>query len=37
MPVGEVLFAEVPFSIENGMLRPNLKLDRRGIAAKFNI
>jgi long-chain acyl-CoA synthetase len=37
IPVGEVLFAEVPFSIENGMLRPNLKLDRRGIAAKFNI
>ncbi len=34
--IGEVIFTDAPFSIENGMLRPNLKLDRRAIAAKFN-
>ena len=33
--IGEVAFAEEPFSKENGMLRPNLKLNRRGIAAKY--
>lgn len=31
----EVLFAEAPFSVENGMLRPNMKLDRKAIAAKY--
>ena len=35
--IGEVIFADAPFSAENGMLRPNLKLDRRAIAAKFNL
>ena len=35
--IGEVLFADAPFSTENGMLRPNLKLDRRAIAARFNL
>ena len=35
--IGEVAFAEEPFSKENGMLRPNLKLNRRGIAAKYAI
>ena len=35
--IGEVIFADAPFSVENGMLRPNMKLDRRGIAAKFNL
>jgi long-subunit acyl-CoA synthetase (AMP-forming) len=35
--IGEVIFVGAPFSTENGMLRPNLKLDRRAIAAKFNL
>jgi long-subunit acyl-CoA synthetase (AMP-forming) len=35
--IGEVIFVDAPFSTENGMLRPNLKLDRRAIAAKFNL
>jgi len=33
--IGEVTFAEEPFSAQNGMLRPNLKLNRKGIAAKY--
>jgi long-subunit acyl-CoA synthetase (AMP-forming) len=33
--IGEVKLAEEPFSKENGMLRPNLKLDRKNIAAKY--
>ena len=33
--IGEIAFAEEPFSKENGMLRPNLKLNRKGIAAKY--
>jgi long-chain acyl-CoA synthetase len=37
MQIGEILFADAPFSIETGTLRPNLKVDRRGIAAKFGI
>lgn len=35
--IGEVIFSEAPFSTENGMLRPNLKLDRRNIAARYNL
>ena len=35
--IGDVIFADAAFSTENGMLRPNLKLDRRGIAAKYNL
>ena len=37
MPIGEVIFADEPFSTDNGMLRPNLKVDRRNIAARFNL
>jgi long-subunit acyl-CoA synthetase (AMP-forming) len=32
----DVIFAEEPFSGENGMLRPNMKIDRKGIAARYN-
>jgi long-chain acyl-CoA synthetase len=35
--IGEVIFLDAPFFVENGLLRPNLKLDRRAIAAKFNL
>ena len=31
----EVIFADEPFSQENGMLRPNMKIDRKAIAAKY--
>ena len=31
----EVIFADAPFSAENGMLRPNLKIDRKAIAARY--
>jgi long-chain acyl-CoA synthetase len=31
----EVIFADEPFTTENGMLRPNMKVDRKGIAAKY--
>ncbi len=34
-PFVEVLFADAPFSTENGMLRPNLKIDRKAIAARY--
>ncbi|NMO18467.1 AMP-binding protein [Pyxidicoccus fallax] len=33
--VGQVLFTDLVFSRENGFLRPNLKLDRKRIAAHF--
>lgn len=33
----EILFAEAPFSMANGMLRPNMKLDRKAIAAKYAV
>jgi long-chain acyl-CoA synthetase len=33
--IGEVLFADEPFSAQNGLLRPNLKLNRKAIAAKY--
>jgi len=31
----EVIFADAPFTAENGMLRPNMKIDRKAIAAKY--
>jgi long-subunit acyl-CoA synthetase (AMP-forming) len=31
----EVVFADAPFSRDNGMLRPNLKIDRKAIAARY--
>ena len=31
----EVVFADMPFTAQNGMLRPNLKIDRKAIAARF--
>jgi len=31
----EVIFASAPFTADNGMLRPNLKIDRKAIAAKY--
>ncbi len=34
-PFVEVIFAEAPFSTENGMLRPNMKIDRKAIAARY--
>ena len=34
-PFVDVIFADEPFSKENGMLRPNLKIDRKAIAAKY--
>lgn len=35
-PFVEILFADQAFSRENGMLRPNLKIDRKGIAARYS-
>lgn len=32
----EVIFADTPFTKENGMLRPNLKIDRKAIVAKYS-
>ena len=34
-PFVEVIFATEPFTTENGMLRPNLKIDRKAIAARY--
>jgi hypothetical protein len=34
-PYVEIIFAEEPFSVENGMLRPNMKLDRKRIVATY--
>jgi long-subunit acyl-CoA synthetase (AMP-forming) len=31
----EVVFADKPFTAENGMLRPNLKIDRKRIVAQY--
>jgi long-subunit acyl-CoA synthetase (AMP-forming) len=31
----DVIFADAPFTKENGMLRPNMKLDRNAIIAKY--
>jgi long-chain acyl-CoA synthetase len=33
----DIIFADVAFSQDNGMLRPNMKIDRKGIAAKYNL
>lgn len=32
----EVIFADVSFSRENGMLRPNMKIDRRSVVARWS-
>jgi len=34
-PFVEVIFANEPFSKDNGMLRPNLKIDRKAIGARY--
>jgi long-chain acyl-CoA synthetase len=34
-PFVEVIFADAPFTTENGMLRPNFKIDRKAIAARY--
>jgi long-chain acyl-CoA synthetase len=34
-PYVEIIFAREPFSVENGMLRPNMKLDRKRIVATY--
>ena len=34
-PLAGVVFAEQPFTRENGMLRPNMKIDRRRIVAQY--
>lgn len=34
-PFVEVVFTDEPFSRENGMLRPNMKIDRKAIVAKY--
>jgi long-chain acyl-CoA synthetase len=34
-PYVEVIFAAEPFSVENGMLRPNMKIDRKQIVATY--
>jgi long-chain acyl-CoA synthetase len=31
----EVIFADQPFTMENGMLRPNMKIDRKAIGARY--
>lgn len=31
----EVIFSDSPFSRENGMLRPNMKIDRRRVTAQY--
>ena len=31
----EVIFADTPFTADNGMLRPNMKIDRKAIAARY--
>jgi len=34
-PFVEVIFADEAFTVENAMLRPNLKIDRKAIAARY--
>jgi hypothetical protein len=31
----EVIFSDESFSTENGMLRPNMKIDRKAIEARY--
>ena len=33
--IGRIIFTDIAFSRENGLLRPNLKLDRKKIAQRF--
>ena len=35
VPFVEVIFAGEAFTRENGMLRPNLKIDRKAVAARY--
>jgi long-chain acyl-CoA synthetase len=35
MPIGRIVFTDVAFTRDNGLLRPNLKLDRKNIVARF--
>ena len=35
--IGEITFADEAFSAQNGLLRPNLKLNRKGIAARYAV
>lgn len=37
MSVNRLVFSDTPFSRENGLLRPNLKLDRRRIAQTYAV
>jgi long-chain acyl-CoA synthetase len=32
----DVIFADAPFTRDNGMLRPNLKIDRKAVTAKYS-
>jgi long-subunit acyl-CoA synthetase (AMP-forming) len=34
-PFVEVIFADAPFTAENGMLRPNMKIDRKAVGARY--
>jgi len=34
-PFVEVIVADAPFTTQNGMLRPNMKIDRKAIAARY--
>ncbi|MBA2589265.1 MAG: hypothetical protein H0U98_11660, partial [Alphaproteobacteria bacterium] len=34
-PFVEVIFADEPFTLQNGMLRPNMKIDRKAILARY--
>jgi long-subunit acyl-CoA synthetase (AMP-forming) len=35
IPIGRIFFTDVAFTRDNGLLRPNLKLDRKNIVARF--
>ena len=36
LPFLEITFADISFTTANGMLRPNMKIDRKRIVAKYN-